>query len=109
MDNIRKTEKAHTAACYTHSVSETVKERLKEKKMETKYIWIAREEDIEDKYSDAYLPGKLSLFYDTPLYVYNSKKERKEWGCARKISEIPNYMFPEVTFKNSPIKFKMEI
>lgn len=79
-----------------------------ETKSNPKYIWIAREKDIEDKYSDAYIPGKLNLFYDSPLYVYNSKTERKEWGCARKIAEIPNYMYPDVTFKNSPVKFKME-
>lgn len=77
-------------------------------KSNPKYIWIAREEDIEDKYSDAFIPGVLNLFYDKPSYVYNSEKGRKEWGCARKIAEIPNYMYPDVTFKNSPIKFKME-
>ena len=37
------------------------------------------------------------------------KKRREEWGCARKIAEIPNYMYPGVTFKNSPVKLKMEV
>ena len=80
-----------------------------ETKSNPTYIWIAREEDIEDKYSDAYIPGKLNLFYDKPSYVYNSEKRREEWGCARKIAEIPNYMYPDVTFENSPVKLKTEV
>lgn len=100
--------------CHKMTADEIVKEftkiaDIKYAKSNPKYIWIAREEDIEDKYSDAFIPGKLNLFYDKPSYIYNSEKGRKEWGCARKIAGIPNYMYLDVTFANSPVKLKMEI
>jgi hypothetical protein len=82
-------------------------DREQNNKLNEKYfIWIAREPDVEDKYSDAYIPGKLSAFYDTPIYHYNSDTKKDEWCCARKISDIPSYMFPNITFENSPVKFE---
>lgn len=103
MNNIKKEENGQSVKEFSKIAN------IKYDKSNPKYIWIAREEDIEDKYSDAFIPGILNLFYDKPSYIYNSEKGRKEWGCARKIAEIPNYMYPDVIFKNSPVKLKMEV
>lgn len=70
------------------------------------FIWVAREPDIEDRYSDSQLLGKLTAFYDTPIYRFNGDTGRQEWCCARKIGDLPSYMFPDISFKNSPVKFK---
>ena len=70
------------------------------------FIWVAREPDIEDRYSDSQLLGKLTAFYDTPIYCFNGDTGRQEWCRARKIGDLPSYMFPDITFKNSPVKFK---
>ena len=70
------------------------------------FIWVAREPDIEDRYSDSQLMGKLTAFYDTPIYCFNGDTGRQEWCRARKIGDLPSYMFPDITFKNSPVKFK---
>ena len=70
------------------------------------FIWVAREPDIEDRYSDSQLLGKLTAFYDTPIYCFNGDTGRQEWCRARKMGDLPTYMFPDITFKNSPVKFK---
>lgn len=70
------------------------------------FIWVAREPDIEDRYSDSQLLGKLTAFYDTPIYCFNGDTGRQEWCRARKIGDLPSYMFPDISFKNSPVKFK---
>lgn len=75
-------------------------------KKEEYFIWVAREPDIEDRYTDSQLMGKLTAFYDTPIYRFNEETKRQEWCCARKIGDLPSYMFPNITFKNSPVKFK---
>lgn len=70
------------------------------------FIWVAREPDIEDRYSESQLLGKLTAFYDTPIYCFNGDTGRQEWCRARKIADLPSYMFPDISFKNSPVKFK---
>lgn len=70
------------------------------------FIWVAREPDIEDRYSESQLLGKLTAFYDTPVYCFNGDTGRQEWCRARKIADLPSYMFPDISFKNSPVKFK---
>ena len=70
------------------------------------FIWVARDPDIEDRYSDSQLLGKLTAFYDTPIYCFNGDTGRQEWCRARKIGDLPSYMFPDISFKNSPVKFK---
>lgn len=73
-------------------------------KVETpKLLWLTREADDADGNK-----GELSLFYDSPLYRFNYLMDKQEWCMARKLCSLPSYMYPEVTFENSPVVFKME-
>lgn len=60
-------------------------------------IWIARDEGLYDsKDEDTKLVGKLHMFYDSPELLYNSMTNSMNWGNARRICELPSYMYPNV-------------
>ena len=73
-----------------------------------KCIWIARDPSYFNPDNDE-CEGKLRLFYDTPELLHNSQTGHIEWGMAREIAIIPTYMFPEVTDKNSPRVFTLNV
>lgn len=43
--------------------------------------------------------GELNLFYDTPQLLFDVKDWTSYWGNARKIANIPSYMYPQVKDK----------
>lgn len=53
-------------------------------------LYIARDENPSDEDWDIRSPGKLHLFYDKPL-IQDGK-----FVCARQITEIPSYMYPNI-------------
>lgn len=63
-------------------------------------LWVARnegyeeEEVLHDRFK--HVSGELFIFYDTPLLVYDSEKQRKIWTCSREMCEVPSYMFPGI-------------
>lgn len=58
-------------------------------------IWIARDMSrwISD---DEKIQGDLTLFYDTPKLVYDSKLHTQIFSNARVLAKLPVYMFPNV-------------
>lgn len=58
-------------------------------------IWIAR--DVSRWISDdEKIQGDLTLFYDTPQLVYDSKLHTHIFSNARVLTKLPVYMFPNV-------------
>lgn len=58
-------------------------------------IWIAR--DVSRWISDdEKIQGDLTLFYDTPQLVYDSKLHTQIFSNARVLAKLPVYMFPNV-------------
>lgn len=54
-------------------------------------LWVARARRTDEEF-DHDIPGKLYVFYDTPIY----NQLTHSWEGARCIGELPNYMFPEI-------------
>lgn len=59
-----------------------------------KRLWIARDEGKWDE--DVEQIGELNLFYDTPELLFDVENRISYWGNARKIAQIPFYMYPEI-------------
>lgn len=57
-------------------------------------LWIARDEGKWDE--DVKQIGELNLFYDTPQLLFDVENRISYWGNARKIGQIPSYMYPEI-------------
>lgn len=68
-----------------------------------KCIWIARDQGIWDHPNFDCKVGALRMYYDTPERTY--KDGLGIWSLARVICDVPSYMYPEITWENSPIKF----
>lgn len=62
-------------------------------------IYMARDEGVMEEDVRTPQQGKIHLFYDTPLLEYDNKERILKWGCARKIGEIPSYMYPSLKEK----------
>lgn len=59
-------------------------------------LYIARDEGIYDDDYNYVKPGKLHLFYDTPIPYYDDETKTHKFGTARVVAEIPTYMYPDV-------------
>lgn len=57
-------------------------------------LYIARDEGKRDE--DVQTAGELNLFYDTPELLFDVKNWISYWGNARKIAQIPSYMYPYI-------------
>lgn len=62
-------------------------------------VWIARDEGIMFEDDDYPQKGKLHVFYDLPILEYDSELHILKWTCARKIGEVPSYMYPSIKEK----------
>ena len=71
--------------------------------MKETYIWIARDRDYYEDVNDYPTPGRLKMFYDTPL------RDGDKWGFAREICELPSYMYPEITWESGAVKFVSDV
>ncbi len=60
-------------------------------------LYIARDEGKWDE--DVQTTGELNLFYDTPQLLFDIDKRISYWGNARKIANIPSYMYPQIKDK----------
>lgn len=60
-------------------------------------LYIARDEGKWDE--DVKKEGELNLFYDTPQLLFDIDKQTSYWGNARKIANIPSYMYPQIKDK----------
>lgn len=60
-------------------------------------LYIARDEGKWD--GGVQTTGELNLFYDTPELLFDVKDWTSYWGNARKIANIPSYMYPQVKDK----------
>ena len=60
-------------------------------------LYIARDEGKWDE--DVKKEGELNLFYDTPQLLFDIDKQTSYWGNARKIANIPSYMYPQINDK----------
>ena len=69
----------------------------------TEYIYAARDRDYYEGVSDYPTPGRLKLFYDTPM------REGNKWGFAREICELPSYMYPNITWDGGVVRFEANI
>lgn len=59
-------------------------------------IWIARDQNETDEDGNIIKPGKLHAFYDTPELSVDFDSSIFKWTCARKMFEIPSFMYPNV-------------
>lgn len=64
-------------------------------------LYIARDEGKWDE--DVQTTGELNLFYDTPELLFNVEDWTSYWGNARKIANIPSYMYPQEQDNPDPI------
>ena len=60
-------------------------------------LYIARDEGKWDE--GIQTTGELNLFYDTPQLLFDIDKRISYWGNARKIANIPSYMYHQVKYK----------
>lgn len=70
-------------------------------------LYIARDEGKWDE--DVQKAGELNLFYDTPELLFNVKDWISYWGNARKIAQIPSYMYPQVKDKECYVFNNLEL
>lgn len=70
-------------------------------------LYIARDEGKWDE--DVKKEGELNLFYDTPQLLFDVKDCASYWGNARKIAQIPLYMYPQVKDKECYVFNNMEL
>lgn len=70
-------------------------------------LYIARDEGKWDE--DVQKAGELNLFYDTPQLLFNVKDRTSYWGNARKIANIPSYMYPQVKDKECYVFNNLEL
>ena len=70
-------------------------------------LYIARDEGKWDE--DVQKAGELNLFYDTPQLLFNVKYWTSYWGNARKIAQIPSYMYPQVKDKECYVFNNLEL
>lgn len=70
-------------------------------------LYIARDEGKWDE--DVQKAGELNLFYDTPQLLFNVKYWTSYWGNARKIANIPSYMYHQVKDKECYVFKNLEL
>lgn len=70
-------------------------------------LYIARDEGKWDE--DVKKEGELNLFYDTPQLLSDVKDQISYWGNARKIAEIPSYMYPQIRDKECYVFNNLEL
>lgn len=70
-------------------------------------LYIARDEGKWDE--DVQTTGELNLFYDTPELLFNVKDWTSYWGNARKIANIPSYMYPQIKDKECYVFNNLEL
>ena len=70
-------------------------------------LYIARDEGKWDE--DVKKEGELNLFYDTPQLLFDIDKRISYWGNARKIAEIPSYMYPQIRDKECYVFNNLEL
>lgn len=70
-------------------------------------LYISRDEGKWDE--DVQTTGELNLFYDTPELLFNVKDRTSYWGNARKIANIPSYMYPQIKDKECYVFNNLEL
>lgn len=70
-------------------------------------LYIARDEGKWDE--DVQKAGELNLFYDTPELLFDIDKRISYWGNARKIANIPSYMYHQVKDKECYVFKNIEL
>lgn len=70
-------------------------------------LYIARDEGKWDE--DVKKEGELNLFYDTPQLLFDVKDRISYWDNARKIAQIPSYMYPQVKDKECYVFNNLEL
>ena len=70
-------------------------------------LYIARDEGKWDE--DVKKEGELNLFYDTLQLLFDVKDQISYWGNARKIAEIPSYMYPQIRDKECYVFNNLEL
>lgn len=70
-------------------------------------LYIARDEGKWDE--DVEKEGELNLFYDTPQLLFDVKDQISYWDNARKIAQIPSYMYPQVKDKECYVFNNLEL
>ena len=70
-------------------------------------LYIARDEGKWDE--GVQMTGELNLFYDTPQLLFDVKDWTSYWGNARKIAQIPSYMYPQVKDKECYVFNNLEL
>jgi hypothetical protein len=70
-------------------------------------LYISRDEGKWDE--DVQTTGELNLFYDTPELLFNVKDWTSYWGNARKIANIPSYMYPQIKDKECYVFNNLEL
>lgn len=70
-------------------------------------LYIARDEGKWDE--DVQTTGELNLFYDTPELLFNVEDWTSYWGNARKIANIPSYMYPQIKDKECYVFNNLEL
>lgn len=70
-------------------------------------LYIARDEGKWDE--DVKKEGELNLFYDTPQLLFDVKDQISYRGNARKIAEIPSYMYPQIRDKECYVFNNLEL
>ena len=70
-------------------------------------LYIARDEGKWDE--DVQTTGELNLFYDTPQLLFDMNDWTSYWGNARKIAQIPSYMYPQVKDKECYVFNNLEL
>lgn len=70
-------------------------------------LYIARDEGKWDE--DVKKEGELNLFYDTPQLLFDVEDQILYWGNARKIAEIPSYIYPQIRDKECYVFNNLEL
>lgn len=70
-------------------------------------LYIARDEGKWDE--DVKKEGELNLFYDTPQLLFDVENWTSYWGNARKIANIPSYMYPQIKDKECYVFNDLEL
>lgn len=70
-------------------------------------LYIARDEGKWDE--GVQTTGELNLFYDTPELLFDVGNWVSYWGNARKIAQIPSYMYPQVKDKECYVFNDLEL
>lgn len=70
-------------------------------------LYIARDEGKWDEGIQTI--GELNLFYDTPQLLFDVKDWISYWGNARKIAQIPSYMYPQIKDKECFVFNNLEL